>query len=168
IGQPVPRSEDPRLLRGEGLYTDDINLPGQAYATIIRSRHAHGIIRSVEIEEARGMPGVLGIYTGADLEGAGFGTFKCLLPVNNRDGSPMHQPSWPALATDRVRYLGDAVACVVAETAAQAKDAAEAVVVDVEPLPAVTDAKAAAQPGAPRLYEGGPDNIAADFHFGDS
>jgi aerobic carbon-monoxide dehydrogenase large subunit len=168
IGQPVKRTEDPRLLRGEGRYTDDIKLPGQAYAVMVRSRHAHGIIRGIATDAARAMPGVLGIYTGADLDKAGFGTLKCMLPAMNRDGTPMHQPSWHALATDRVRYLGDAVACVVAETIAQAKDAAEAVELDVEPLPAVTSAKAALLPGAPLLYDDIPGNLACDFHYGDS
>ena len=168
IGQPVPRSEDPRLLRGQGRYTDDVKLAGQVYAVIVRSRHAHGIIRSIETEEARAMPGVLGIYTGADLDDAGYGTLKCMLPANNRDGTPMHQPAWPALATDRVRYLGDAVACVVAETVAAAKDAAEAVIVDIDPLPVVTSAKAAVQPGAPQLYDAVPGNVACDFHYGAS
>jgi aerobic carbon-monoxide dehydrogenase large subunit len=168
IGQPVPRTEDPRLLRGDGRYTDDLKLPGQAYAVMVRSRHAHGIIRGIATGAARAMPGVLGIYTGADLDKAGFGTLKCMLPAMNRDGTPMHQPSWPALATDRVRYLGDAVACVVAETVAEAKDAAEAVAVDIDPLPAVTDAKAALLPGAPLLYDDVPDNLACDFHYGDS
>jgi carbon-monoxide dehydrogenase large subunit len=168
IGQPVPRSEDPRLLRGEGRYTDDIKLAGQAYAVIIRSRHAHGIIRGIDSAEARGMPGVLGIYTGADLDAAGFGTLKCMLPASNRDGSPMHQPAWAALATDRVRYLGDAIAFVVAETAAQAKDAAETVLVDVDPLPAVTDAREALKPGAPLLYDAVAGNLACDYHYGDT
>jgi aerobic carbon-monoxide dehydrogenase large subunit len=168
IGQPVPRSEDPRLLRGEGRYTDDIKAPGQAYAVFVRSRHAHGIIRGIETAEARALPGVLGVYTGADIDGAGFGTLKCIMVANNRDGTPMHQPAWPALATDRVRFLGDAVACVVAETASQAKDAAEAVAVDIDPLPAVTGAREAVQPGAPLVYDEVPGNIACDYHFGDS
>jgi aerobic carbon-monoxide dehydrogenase large subunit len=168
IGQPVPRTEDPRLLRGDGRYTDDLKLPGQAYAVMVRSRHAHGIIRGIATDAARAMPGVLGIYTGADLDKAGFGTLKCMLPAMNRDGTPMHQPSWPALATDRVRYLGDAVACVVAETVAQAKDAAEAVEVDIDLLQAVTDAKAALLPDAPLLYDDVPGNLACDFHYGDS
>jgi carbon-monoxide dehydrogenase large subunit len=168
IGQPVPRSEDPRLLRGQGRYTDDVKLAGQAYAVIVRSRHAHGIIRAIETDEARALPGVLGVYTGADLDAAGFGTLTCMLPADNRDGTKMHQPPWPALARDRVLYLGDAVACVVAETVAEAKDAAEAVAVEIDPLPAVTDAKAALHPGAPVLYDVVPGNLACDFHFGDS
>jgi carbon-monoxide dehydrogenase large subunit len=168
IGQPMPRSEDPRLLRGEGRYTDDVKLPGQAYAVMVRSRHAHGIIKGIATDAARAMPGVLGVYTGADLDKAGFGTLKCMMPAMNRDGTPMHQPAWHALATDRVRYLGDAVACVVAETVTQAKDAAEAVEIDVDPLPAVTEARAALEPGAPVLYDGVPGNLACDFHYGDS
>src|SRR5207245_1247416 len=159
---------DPRLLRGEGRYTDDIKLPGQAYAAIVRSRNAHGTIRGIDGGAARTVPGVLGVYTGADLNAAGFGTLKCMLPANNRDGTTMHQPAWTALATDRVRYLGDAVAFVVAETAAQAKDAAEAVVVDIEPLQAVTSARAALKPGAPLLYDTVPGNLACDYHYGDA
>ncbi|MDB5600854.1 MAG: carbon monoxide dehydrogenase, partial [Xanthobacteraceae bacterium] len=89
IGQPVTRTEDPILVRGEGRYTDDINLPGQVYAAMVRSPHAHGIIRGIDTEAARAMPGVLGVYTGADLTEAGYGTLKCVLKFNNRDGSPM-------------------------------------------------------------------------------
>src|SRR5258708_1303765 len=92
IGQPVPRSEDPRLLRGQGRYTDDVKLAGQAYAVIVRSRHAHGIIRGIATDEARTMPGVLGIYTGADLDAAGFGTPKFMPPPNNHRGTATHQP----------------------------------------------------------------------------
>ncbi len=168
IGQPVPRSEDPYLLRGEGRYSDDINLPGQAFAVIVRSRYAHGRLRGIDAAAARNLPGVLGVYTGADLAAAGYGSLKCLLPATNHDGTPMHQPAWPALATDRVRHVGDPVAFVVAESLAQAKDAAEAVEVDIEPLPAVTDAKEAVKPGAPLLYDDVPNNVAADFHYGDS
>ena len=168
IGQPVPRKEDPRLLRGEGRYSDDVSLPGQAYAAIVRSRYAHGVIRKIDTEEARAMPGVLAVYTAADIDAAGFGAFKCVIAFPNRDGTPMHAPTWSALASDKVRYVGDAIACVIAETAAQAKDAAEAVVVDIDPLPAVTDAKAASEPGAPQLYGDVPGNICLDYHFGDA
>ncbi|HXA70009.1 MAG TPA: xanthine dehydrogenase family protein molybdopterin-binding subunit [Stellaceae bacterium] len=166
IGQPVPRSEDPKLLKGEGRYTDDINLPGQAYAVIVRSRVAHGILRKVETSEARAMPGVLGVLTAADL--AAYGTFKCVMTFPNRDGTPMKLPVWTALATDRVRCVGDAIACVVAETPAQAKDAAEAVFAEIDGLPAVTSAKEAAKPGAPQLYDDVPNNTCLDFHFGDA
>ena len=168
IGQPVPRSEDPYLLRGEGRYTDDVKLPSQAYAVMVRSRHAHGRLKSIDARAARAMPGVLAVVTGEELAAAGYGTLKCLLPAANRDGTPMRQPAWPALTTDRVLYLGDALACVVAESIAEAKDAAEAVEVDIEPLPAVTRASEAAKPGAPLVYDDVPLNIAADFHYGDA
>lgn len=168
IGQPVTRTEDPKLLRGEGRYTDDINLPDQAYAVVVRSPYAHGIIRGIDVAAAKEMPGVLGIWTGADLNAAGYGTLNCIIPFKNRDGSPMRKPTRHSLATDKVRFVGDPVAIVVAETVAQGKDAAEAVSLDIEPLPAVTRAKAAAQPGAPLIFDDVPDNVALDFHFGDS
>jgi carbon-monoxide dehydrogenase large subunit len=166
IGQPVLRSEDPVLVRGEGRFTDDVSLPRQAYAVIVRSRHAHGILRGIATDAARQMKGVLGVYTAADL--AGYGTLKCIVPFKNRDGSEMKKPPRHALATDKVRYVGDPVAIVVAETLLQAKDAAEAVELDVEPLNAITDPEAAAQPGAPVLYDEAPDNVALDYHYGDS
>src|SRR5690242_729244 len=137
IGQPVLRSEDPVLVRGQGRFTDDVSVPGQAYAVIVRSRHAHGIIRGINTDAARAMPGVLGVYTGADLVAAGYGTLKCIVPFKNRDGSEMKKPPRNALPTDKVRFVGDPVAFVVAETLLQAKDAAEAVGVEIEPLPAV-------------------------------
>ena len=166
IGQPVLRSEDPVLVRGEGRFTDDVSLPRQAYAVIVRSRYAHGILRGIATDAARGMKGVLGVYTAADL--AGYGTLKCIVPFKNRDGSEMKKPPRHALATDKVRYVGDPVAIVVAETLLQAKDAAEAVELDIEPLNAITDPEAAAQPGAPVLYDEAPDNVALDYHYGDS
>ena len=143
----MPRTEDPILVRGEGRFTDDVSVPGQAYAVMVRSRHAHGIIRKIDTEAARKMKGVLGVYTGADLAAAGYGTLKCIVPFKNRDGSEMKKPPRHALATDKVRFVGDPVAFVVAETLNQAKDAAEAVEVDIEPLPAVTDPEQAAQAG---------------------
>jgi carbon-monoxide dehydrogenase large subunit len=168
IGQPVPRSEDPVLISGKGEFTDDTNLTGQAYAVIVRSPYAHGIIRGIDIEAARDMPGVLGIYTAADLEAAGIGPLPPRQVMNNRDGTPMLSPTRYALATDKVRYVGDPIAAVVAETVAAAKDAAEAVVVDIDPLPAVTSAREAAAPGAPLLYDDVPGNVGLDFHYGDS
>jgi carbon-monoxide dehydrogenase large subunit len=166
VGQPVRRKEDDTLVRGRGRYTDDFSLPGQAYAWIVRSTHAHGIIRSIDTDAARGMPGVLGVWTGRDL--TEYAPYTCGLPLKNRDGSPLLQTNRLPLMTDKVRFVGDPVAFVVAETLAQARDAAEAVIVDVEPLPAVTDAEAAAQPGAPQLYDHIPNNVALDYHFGDS
>ncbi len=166
VGQSVPRKEDPMLLRGQGHYTDDVALPGQAYAVMVRSQNAHGVIRSIDTEAARKMPGVLGVYTAADLKG--YGPLKCVVPFNNRDGSPMKKPLREALAVGKVRYVGDPVAFVVAETVHAAKDAAEAVVVDIESLPSVTTAEAAAQPGAPQLYDDVPGNVALDYHYGDA
>ncbi|HEX2653842.1 MAG TPA: xanthine dehydrogenase family protein molybdopterin-binding subunit [Xanthobacteraceae bacterium] len=168
VGQSVPRTEDPRLVRGQGNYTDDLNLPGQAYAAIVRSRHAHGAIRKIDMSAARAMPGVLGVFTGADLDAAGFGTFNCIIPFKNHDGSPMRIPRRTALATGRVRCVGDPVAFVVAETALQAKDAAEAVELEIEPLPAVIKASEAAKPGAPLLYDDVPDNVVLNYHYGDT
>ncbi len=168
VGQPVPRSEDPRLVQGQGRYTDDLNVEGQAYAIMVRSTHAHGVIRGIDTEAAKAMPGVLGVYTAEDLKAAGYGPFKCNIPFKNRDGTPMHKPLRLALAFDKVRFVGDPVAFVVAETVAQAKDAAEAVVVDIDPLPAVTRQTEADKPGAPQIYDDVPNNVACDFHFGDS
>jgi aerobic carbon-monoxide dehydrogenase large subunit len=166
IGQSVPRKEDPMLLRGRGHYTDDFSLPGQAYAVIVRSQNAHGIIRTIDAEAARKMPGVLGVYTGDDLKG--YGPLKCVVPFNNRDGSPMKKPLRSALATGKVRYVGDPVAFVVAESLLAAKDAAEAVNVDVEALAAVTSAEDAAAANAPLLYDDVPGNVALDYHYGDA
>ncbi len=169
VGQPVPRKEDPTLLRGEGRYSDDLHLPGQAHAAMVRSRVAHGILRGIDTEAARAMPGVLGVYTGADLEAAGLtrmpgggAQFK------NRDGSDMRQPPQRPLTTDKVRYVGDPIAFVVAETPTQAKDAAEAVLADIDPLPAVTDARAAADAAAPAVHDAVPGNLMLDFHNGDA
>ncbi|QIG91426.1 MULTISPECIES: xanthine dehydrogenase family protein molybdopterin-binding subunit [unclassified Bradyrhizobium] len=168
VGQPVRRKEDDTLVRGKGKYTDDFSLPGQVTCWMVRSSHAHGIIKGIDTAAARAMPGVLGAWTGADLAAAGYNPFTCGLPLKNRDGSPLKQTNRPALVTDKVRFVGDPVAFVVAETAAQARDAAEAVEVDIEPLPAVTDAAEAAKPGAPQLYDNIPDNVALDYHYGDT
>ena len=166
VGQSVPRKEDPMLLRGKGRYTDDLSLPGQAYAVMVRSQVAHGVIRSIDTEPARKIPGVLGVYTGTDLKA--YGALKCVVPFNNRDGSPMKKPLRPALPTDKVRYVGDPIAFVVAETLLAAKDAAEAVVVDIDPLLAVTAAEDAAAGSAPQLYDDVPGNVALDYHYGDA
>jgi carbon-monoxide dehydrogenase large subunit len=167
VGQPVPRKEDPTLLRGEGRYSDDINLPGQAYAVMVRARVAHGTLRSIDTAEARAMPGVLGVFTGQDLKDAGYGLMPAMA-MKNRDGSPIPRPHQLPLAIDRVRFVGEPVAFVVAETAKQAKDAAEAVLLDIDPLPAVTGASEAAAPGAPQIHDEAPGNILIDFHYGDT
>ncbi len=166
VGQPVTRTEDPVLLRGEGRYTDDLNEPGQAYAYMVRSQYAHGIIRGIDTAAAKAMPGVLAVYTGHDL--TAYGNHKCVAPLNNRDGTPMKKPARRSLPTDKVRFVGDPIACVIADTYFHARDAAEAVEVDIEELPAVSLASAAAQPGAPQLYDDVPDNVACDFHYGDA
>src|SRR4051794_19696020 len=168
IGQPVPRQEDPTLLQGQGRYSDDISLENQAWCVMVRSQVAHGIIKGIDTEDAKAMPGVLGVWTGADLNAAGYGPLKTLMMVPQRDGSPMKTPTRYSLATDKVRFVGDPVAFVVAETQAQAKDAAEAVLVDIEALPAVTDAREAAQPGAPVVFDDVPGNVGADYHYGDT
>jgi carbon-monoxide dehydrogenase large subunit len=168
VGQPVLRKEDDTLVRGKGKYTDDFNLPSQAYAWIVRSSHAHGIIKGIDTSAAKAMPGVLGVWTGADLASAGYGPFTCGLPLKNRDGTPLLQTNRSALMSDKVRYVGDPVAFVVAETLAQARDAGETVVLDIEPLPAVTSAEEAAKPGAPHLYDHIPNNVALDYHYGDA
>jgi carbon-monoxide dehydrogenase large subunit len=168
VGQPVLRKEDDTLVRGKGKYTDDFNLPGQAYAWIVRSSHAHGIIKGIDTSAAKAMPGVLGVWTGADLASAGYGPYTCGLPLKNRDGTPLLQTNRTALMSDKVRYVGDPVAFVVAETLAQARDAAEAVVLDIEPLPAVTEPAEAAKAGAPQLYDHIPGNVALDYHYGDA
>jgi carbon-monoxide dehydrogenase large subunit len=168
VGQPVRRKEDDTLVRGNGRYTDDFSLPGQAWCWMVRSSHAHGIIKGIDTTAAKAMPGVLGVWTGADLAAAGYNPFTCGLPLKSRDGSALLQTNRPALATDKVRFVGDPVAFVVAETAALARDAAEAVVTDIEPLPAVTDAAEAVKPGAPQLYDNIPNNAALDYHYGDT
>ncbi len=166
VGQPVPRNEDPILVRGEGRYADDFSRPGQTYAVMVRSREAHGVIRGIDTATAKSMPGVLAVYIAADL--SGYRPLKSTLPLKNRDGSPIRYTPRPALAGDKVRYVGDPVACVIAETVAQAKDAAEAVAIDIEPLPAVLSPADAIKPGAPLLYDAVPNNIALDYHYGDA
>jgi carbon-monoxide dehydrogenase large subunit len=165
VGQPVTRKEDPILVQGQGRYTDDLKLPNQAHAVMVRSSEAHGIIRGIDIEAAKAMPGVLAVLTADDLKA--YGGLKCTLPIKSRDGSPIKYVPRPALAADKVRFVGDPVACVIAETIAQAKDAAEAVALDIEPLPAVVSARDAAKPDAPQLYDEVPGNIALDFQHGD-
>jgi len=167
IGQPVTRSEDPRHLTGGGDYTDDTNVDGQLYARFVRSQIAHGTLKSVDISAASAMPGVLAIYTGADLRADGIGNIPSGLPLKSRDGSPYIVPPRTGLAVDRVRHVGEPIAIVVAEKAVQAQDAAEAVIVDIDMLPVVTDSEEAAKDGAPLLHDGAPGNVCLDFFVGD-
>jgi carbon-monoxide dehydrogenase large subunit len=168
IGQSVKRFEDVRLLRGEGRFHADVNLPGQVHAVLVRSPHAHARIRAVDTAPALQAPGVLAVYTGADVARDGLGTMKMTLKRTRPDGSPMFAPPHRGLALDRARHVGDAVAMVVAETRAQAEDAAELVRVDYEPLPAVTDTAAAAEPGAPAVWDECPDNVSNLHPAGDA
>jgi aerobic carbon-monoxide dehydrogenase large subunit len=168
IGQPVPRHEDPVLLRGEGQYTDDLNLDGQAYMVVLRSPYAHGILRGVHTQAARAMPGVLAVFTSAELAAAGLGPLPTAANMRNADGSPMAKPPRYPLAVGKVRYVGDPIAAVVAQTIALAKQAAEAITLDIEALPSVTTAQAAAAPGAPLLHHEAPGNLLVEFEYGNA
>ena len=160
FGTSIKRREDPRLITGSATYTDDITLPGMTYAVMVRSPYAHAHVKSIDTSAARSMPGVLGIFTGQDVKAAGFGDIPCAWVV---PGSNTKTPPHPPLAVDTVRYVGDAVAVVVAEDRYLARDAADAVLVDYEPLPAVVDAYQATQSGVPQLHADVPDNV--DFHW---
>jgi len=156
FGSGIKRREDPRLITGQAKYTDDLTLPGMAYMYVVRSPYAHARIRGINTEKAAGMPGVFGVFTGKDIAEAGFGNIPCAWIVPD---SECKAPPHPALATEKVRYVGDGVAVVVAVDPYQARDAADAVEVDYEPLPAVVDAYQATQEGAPILYDSVPKNI---------
>ena len=158
IGQSVPRTEDPRLLTGRGKFVDDFFVPGQCHACVLRSPHAHARIVSVEARAARAMPGVLAVLTGEDWAAEGFGHIEPSIPRRRRDGKPIFVPPRPALAHRRVMLVGDPVAFVVAETVSLARDAAERIEVEYEPLPALTATERIGAPGAPALWEGCPDN----------
>jgi carbon-monoxide dehydrogenase large subunit len=159
VGQGVSRFEDPRLIRGGGRYTDDIKLPGMAHAVVLRSPYAHAKIKSIDTKAAKAAPGVLAVLTAADVKAAGYGDLPVPGGLKRRDGSPMYKPCYPILAEDCVRWVGDYVAFVVAETPVQAQDAAELIQVDYEELPAVTATAEAPKPGAPRVWDDCPDNI---------
>jgi len=167
VGQPVSRKEDPVLLRGQGRYTDDLNLPCQLYGVMLRSRIAHGTLRGLDTDIARTMPGVHLVITAADLDEAGIRNMAAAAG-KNFDGTPTPRPPQRPLATGRVRYVGEPIAMVVADTPKLAKDAAESIFADIDPLPAVTTASAAAAPDAPRLHEEAPGNVCMDFHYGDT
>ena len=166
IGQPVKRFEDRRLLCGKGRFIDDINLAGQAHAVVVRSPHAHARIVSMDILAAGAAPGVLGIYTGADIAADALGTMAPTVQRKRPDGTPMFARAHPGLALDRVRYVGDPFALVVADSLMQAKDAAELIDVDYDDLPSVTDTAQAAL-GGTAVWEDCPDNISNVFETGD-
>src|SRR5215468_10749954 len=167
LGQPVPRFEDPRLLRGGGRYVDDMVLPRMAFGHVLRSPHAHARIRSLDVTEAKAAPGVLAVLTGTDWEASVWGDPPSAAGNRRRDGSPAYRPRFPALVKDRVRWVGDYVAFVVAETRDQAADAAELIAVDYEPLPAVVSTAGALAPEAPRVWDDSPDNVSFVYLEGD-
>src|SRR5262245_59818155 len=167
IGAPVRRKEDQRFITGKGQYTDDINRPGQTYACFVRSPHAHANIKRIDISAALRKPGCLAVFTGDDIAADKVGALFCGWMITSKDGAPMKAGTHPVLALGKVRYVGDHIALVVAETYAQAKDDAEAVVVDYETLPAATDVAAAQSPGQPQVQADAPNNTVYQWHLGD-
>lgn len=168
IGQAVERVEDSRLLTGRGRYTDDIDLDNQAYAVVLRSPHAHAEIRAIDTAPALAVPGVLAVYTAADIKAAGLGTLPCVIPLKQVDGSPLVTPPRPLLADGRVRHVGDPVAFVVAESVAQANAAAALVEIDYSPLPAVAGTRHATDGGAPQIWDAAPGNRCFVWADGDA
>jgi len=159
IGQPVPRFEDPRLIRGGGRYVADMAFPGMVHGCVLRSPHAHARIRAIDTTKAKAAPGVLAVLTGADYKKSGFGDLPVPGGLKRRDGQPGYRPRYPALVEDRVRMIGDYVAFVIAETNYQAIDAAELIEVDYEPLPAIVSTGDAIKPGVPLVWDDCPNNI---------
>jgi len=166
-GRGAIRSEDAPLVTGSGKFTDDISLPGQACAAFVRASVAHATIRRVEVASAAAMPGVLAVITGRDLAAENIGGIPPVASFNGRDGKPMYQAHMPVLATDRVRYVGEAIAIVVAETPDQALDAAEKVDVELDQLAAASDVERSMAAGAPAIWPQAPGNIALDWEDGD-
>ncbi|HZL29467.1 MAG TPA: xanthine dehydrogenase family protein molybdopterin-binding subunit [Pseudolabrys sp.] len=158
IGQGVSRFEDPRLIQGGGSYTDDVQLPNMAHGVVLRSPHAHARIKSIDTTAAKKAPGVLAVLTAADVKANGYGELPVPGGLKRRGGEPMYKPKYPILADGVVRWVGDGVAFVVAETIAQALDAAELIEVDFDSLPSVTSTAEAVKPGAPKVWADAPDN----------
>ena len=167
IGASVRRKEDVRFLSGRGNYTDDINRPGQLYAYIKRSDRPHARLNGLDTAAAAAAPGVVAVFTGADLEAAGIGGLPCGWQIHNKDGTPMAEPPHPVLAVGKVRHVGDPVAVVIAETRQAAKDAAELIQPDYEDLPATATTTAALQPNAATVHDGVAGNVCYDWHIGD-
>jgi len=165
IGQSLRRKEDARFLTGSGQFTDDVVQPNQTHAYFLRSPHAHARIRGIDTKQAKAAPGVVAIYTGADLEGVN--GLPCGWLITSVDGTPMKEPPHHVLAKGKVRYVGDHVALVIAETAHQAKDAAELIAVDYEVLPAVVNPADALKPGAPQVHDEAPGNKCYTWQLGD-
>ncbi|WP_319772659.1 xanthine dehydrogenase family protein molybdopterin-binding subunit [Breoghania sp.] len=167
IGARIPRKEDKRFITGKGRYTDDMNLPRMGRVAFVRSPHAHAKVSNIDASAALEMPGVDAVLTGDQLVADGVGNLICGWMIHSKDGSPMNMGAWSALATDTVRFVGQAVAMVVADTYEQARDAAEAVMVDWEELSAVTTTAAALKPGAPQIHPEAPGNMVYDWEIGD-
>ncbi len=167
IGARVLRKEDKRFITGSGRYTDDIRNEGQLYAAFVRSPHAHAKVANIDKTAAESMAGVEAVLDGHQLTGDGIGNLICGWGITSKDGSPMNMGAWSALATERVRYVGDAVAVVIADSPANARTAAEAVMVDYETLPSVTAADKAIEAGAPQIHPEAADNIIYDWEIGD-
>ena len=167
IGARVLRKEDQRFITGKGRYTDDFKIAGMHYAAFVRSPHAHAAIKGIDRKAAEKMPGVVAILDGKQLKADGIGNIICGWMIHSKDGSPMKMGAWSALATDKVRYVGDAVALVVADTLANARLAAEAVDVDYKTLPVVVDAVAALKKGAPQIHTEADGNLIFDWEIGD-
>jgi aerobic carbon-monoxide dehydrogenase large subunit len=167
IGTSVKRSEDIRFITGKGHYVDDINRPGQAHAYFLRSPHAHATIDKIDAAAAREAPGVVAIYTGDDIAADKVGGLICGWMIHSKDGSPMKAGAHPVLAQGKVRYVGDHVAVIIADTYAQARDAAEKIVVDYGVLPAAFDTATTMKKGAPQVHDVAPDNIVYNWHIGD-
>ena len=168
IGARVARKEDKRFVTGAGRFVDDMVVPGMKHAAFVRSPHAHADIKKVDVRKAQAMPGVIGVLTGRELKSDGIGNLICGWMIHSKDGSPMKMGAWSPLAVDRVRYVGDAVAVVVAETKGQARDAAEAVEVTYKEKKAVTDAAKALEKGAPQLHPEAEGNVIFDWELGDA
>ncbi|MDI6025218.1 xanthine dehydrogenase family protein molybdopterin-binding subunit [Corticibacterium sp. UT-5YL-CI-8] len=166
IGRSVKRTEDARFLLGKGRYTDDLRIPGQAYIYVVRSPHAHANITSLDASEAKSASGVVDVLIGSDYLDDGLGTLPCIWQVRNKNGSVMAEPARYPVAVDRVRYVGDAVAVVIAETLDQAKDAADLIVVEYEPLAAVVAGPDAIMPQAPIVHNDAPGNLCFDWEIG--
>ncbi|MBN9564030.1 MAG: xanthine dehydrogenase family protein molybdopterin-binding subunit [Alphaproteobacteria bacterium] len=166
IGASVKRKEDPRFLSGRGHYTDDINRPGQLYAFVKRSDRPHARITSIDTAAAKSAPGVVAVFTGADMQADNVGGLPCGWQIHSKDGSPMAEPAHPVLAVDKVRYVGDPVAVVIAENRQQAKDAAEALAIDYQDLPAIATVLDAVKPGAATVHDDVPGNQCYDWHIG--
>ncbi|MBO6782516.1 MAG: xanthine dehydrogenase family protein molybdopterin-binding subunit [Alphaproteobacteria bacterium] len=167
IGQSVTRIEDQRLLTGSGKYTDDVQLENEAHAFVLRSSVAHGNLKGIDTSAAKDAPGVLLVLTGGDVEADGIGPMPNMFPVESLDGTTRHETHRPLLAQGKVRHVGEPVALIVAETLAQARDAAELVEVDIEELPAATDTFGATQDGAAQLWDHMPNNTCFDWGKGD-